>query len=59
MIAGVITAEMRSRLDQMGVNKVFLLDDLAYDGERWNDFTNEVFHYAIRIASCTSTQQTR
>lgn len=49
LIAGGTTAEMKSRLDQMGVNKVFLLDDLAYDGESWNDFTNEVFHYTIRI----------
>ena len=49
LIAGVITAEMRSRLDQMGVEKVFLLDDLAHDGESWTQFTNEVFHYTIRI----------
>ncbi len=49
LIAGVITAEMRSRLDQMGVEKVFLLDDLAHDGESWAEFTNEVFHYTIRI----------
>lgn len=35
LIAGVVTAEMRSRLDQMGIEKVFLLDDLAHDGESW------------------------
>ena len=49
LIAGVITAEMRARLDQMGVEKVFLLDDLAHDGDSWTAFTNEVFHYTIRI----------
>ena len=49
LIAGVITQEMDSRLKGMGVEKVFLLDDLAHDGEGWIEFLNEVFHYTIRI----------
>ena len=33
----------------MGVDKVFLLDELAHDGEEWVKFLNEVFHYVVRI----------
>ena len=53
LIAGVITHEMDSRLKGMGVGKVFLLDDLAYEGEGWVEFLNEVFHYTIRITEAT------
>ena len=55
LIAGVITPEMESRLENMGVSKVFLLDDLAHDGEDWIDFLNEVFHYTVRITDSTIT----
>ena len=53
LIAGVITPEMESRLENMGVTKVFLLDDLAHDGEAWVGFLNEVFHYTVRITDST------
>ena len=53
LIAGVITSEMESRLENMGVSRVFLLDDLAHDGEDWIDFLNEVFHYTVRITDST------
>ena len=53
LVAGVATPEMRTRLDQMGVVKVFLLDDLARDGEAWTNFINEVFHYTVRITDST------
>ena len=53
LIAGVITHEMDSRLKGMGVEKVFLLDDLAHDGKGWIEFLNEVFHYTIRITEAT------
>ena len=33
--------------------KVYLLDDLSHDGERWREFVNEVFHYTIRISDTT------
>ena len=55
LVAGVVTPEMRARLDQMGVVKVFLLDNLSYDGDLWTDFLNEVFHYTIRITHTTIT----
>ena len=48
-MAGVITPEMQSRLDEMGDVKVYLLADLAKDGERWDHFVNEVFHHAVRV----------
>ena len=55
LVAGVVTPEMQTRLDQMGVVKVFLLDDLSHDGEQWTDFLNEVFHYAVRITGSIVT----
>ncbi len=55
LVVGVVTAEMRSRLDAMGVVKVFLLDDLAHDGEPWTRFLNEVFHYTVRITDSVVT----
>lgn len=49
LIAGVITPEMQSRLNAMGNVKVYLLDEIAQDGKRWDDFMSEVFHYTIRV----------
>ena len=48
LIAGVVTPEMRARINGMGDVKVYLLNDLSQDGERWGDFVNEVFHHAVR-----------
>ena len=53
LVAGVITPEMKARLDQMGIAKVYMLDDLAHDGEKWVAFINEVFHYTVRITDST------
>jgi len=55
LVAGVVTREMRVRLEQMGVLKVFLLDDLSHDGQKWLNFVNEVFHYTVRITDTTFT----
>ncbi len=49
LVVGVVTEEMRSRLNAKGIVKVFLLDELAHDGEPWTRFLNEVFHYTVRI----------
>ena len=49
LVAGVITPEMRTRLDAIGSVKVYRLDDIAQNGEHWDDFTNEVFHHAVRV----------
>ena len=45
LVAGIVTSEMRDRLNRLGIVKTFLLDDLAHDGELWAIFLNEVFHY--------------
>ena len=55
LVAGVVTPGMRSRLNQMGVVKVFMLDDVSHDGDSWTNFLNEVFHYTIRITHTTIT----
>lgn len=47
LIAGVVTPEMRSRLDQIAA-KVYILDNLLND-DGWDDFTTELFHYTLRI----------
>lgn len=49
LVAGIITTEMKKRLDAIGNVKVYLLDDISQDGEKWEDFTNEVFHHAVRV----------
>ncbi len=56
LIAGVITSAMQERLTSLGISKVFLLDDLTSDGEKWLEFLNEVFHYTIRITKSTITK---
>ena len=49
LVAGVITPQMQTRLDEIGVVKVYLLDRLSQEGELWDDFTTEVFHHAVRV----------
>ena len=49
LVAGVITAEMKNRLDQMGVVKVFLLDELRDEESKWNEFIVELFHHSLRL----------
>ncbi len=55
LIAGVVTREMESRLAEMGVGRVFMLDELANDGDSWLGFLNEVFHYTVRITQAVIT----
>ena len=50
LIAGVVTPEMQTRLDQMGVVRVYLLGDLAVAGPSWKEFLIELFHHIIRIS---------
>lgn len=49
LIAGVVTNEMRRRLELMGDIKTFLLDDVTSDGREWFSFLDEVFHHTVRI----------
>ncbi|MBC6442897.1 MAG: XcyI family restriction endonuclease [Rhodobacteraceae bacterium] len=49
LVAGVITPEMRVRLEKMGVVKVYLFDDISRNKKSWEEFAKEVFHYTIRV----------
>ena len=49
LVAGVVTPEMKSRLDDIGTVEVFRLDDLSKNTDAWNWFMLEIFHYAVRI----------
>jgi len=49
LIAGVVTPEMQARLDQIGSVKVYLLDDISLDENKWNEFIQELFHYTLRL----------
>ena len=49
LVAGIVTAEMRQRLNSLGIRNYFILDDITHDGEGWIDFLNEVFHHIVRI----------
>ena len=49
LISGVITSTVQKRLDEIGIVKAYLLDDLMSDENAWNDFANEVFHHAVRV----------
>ena len=56
LIAGVITAEMNERLENLGITHRFLLDDLSRDGKPWTDFLNELFHHIVRITQAPITR---
>ena len=57
LVAGVITPEMNSRLNDLGILKRFLLDDLRRNTEEWADFLNEVFHHTVRITDAPITEE--
>lgn len=50
LIAGVVTATMRERLREMRIEADFDIDGLINDDGAWQDFMNEIFHHALRIA---------
>lgn len=49
LVAGVVTPEMESRLKEMSNVKVYNLNDLSDDDDRWGEFADEIFHYTLRI----------
>lgn len=50
LVAGVVTDEMQTRLDQIGsVKAVFRLEQLENEETEWKRFVEEVFHYGVRI----------
>ena len=48
-VLGVVTPEMRRRLNEMPVERDFSLYRILNDGESWNDFVQEIFHHTLRI----------
>ena len=50
LIAGVVTATMRERLREMRIEADFDIDQLLNDEDTWQDFMNEIFHHALRVA---------
>lgn len=49
-VLGVVTSEMRRRLDEMNVAKDFELYQILNDDKSWDDFIMEIFHHTLRIA---------
>ena len=48
-VLGVVTPEMRRRLDEMNVARDFSLYRILNDEGAWNDFVGEIFHHTLRI----------
>ena len=47
LIIGVKRQEMERQLNNMHVQKIFMLTEVLND--KWDEFTKEVFHHALRI----------
>ncbi len=48
-VLGVVTPEMRRRLDGMNVARDFLLYQILNDDKAWDEFIRELFHHTLRI----------
>lgn len=48
-VLGVVTPEMRRRLDEMNVARDFELFQVLNDDRAWDDFVMEIFHHTLRI----------
>ena len=48
-VLGVVTPEMRRRLDEMNVARDFSLYHILNDNNAWDDFVREIFHHTLRI----------
>ncbi len=48
-VLGVVTPEMRRRLNEMTVARDFSLYRILNDMDAWNDFVQEIFHHTLRI----------
>ena len=49
-VLGVVTPEMRRRLDDMHVARDFSLFRILHDNDYWEEFIREIFHHTLRIA---------
>ena len=48
-VLGVVTPEMRRRLDEMNVARDFSLYRILNEEDAWRDFIGEIFHHTLRI----------
>ena len=48
-VLGVVTPEMRRRLNEMNVARDFSLYQILNDNRAWDDFIKELFHLTLRI----------
>ena len=48
-VLGIVTSEMRRRLDEMNVARDFDLYQVLNDDYVWDDFVMEIFHHTLRI----------
>ena len=48
-VVGIVTSEMRRRLDDMDVARDFLLYHILNDEAAWDDFIQEIFHHTLRV----------
>ena len=49
LIVGVVTEEMRNQLEQMQIEKFFILFETLYLDAKWAEFINEVFYHTLRL----------
>lgn len=51
LIVGVCTAEMGKRLKALGfrLEQIFDLSEIINDPEKWEQFTQEIFHHGLRL----------
>ncbi len=50
LIVGIVTPTMRTRLQQMRMERSFDIDRLLEDDGEWTGLMNEIFHHGLRIA---------
>ena len=48
-VLGVVTPEMRRRLDEMHVARDFPLYQILNDDKAWDEFIRELFHHTLRV----------
>ena len=48
-VLGVVTPEMRGRLNEMNVARDFSLYRILNDNDSWDDFVLEIFHHTLRV----------
>ena len=48
-VLGVVTPEMRRRLNELRMRRDFSLYHILHDQAAWDDFVQEIFHHTLRI----------